>query len=166
MTLNKLVLCMAAFSACLLIGIACGQPQADQPIKIESDKLNPGISPADLLINQPLSSCPFSPFYAIWTLNKRGSQHWCLITAEQVLNQNGFTILDPAANQNVHVMGRRSNPEVIVTLVCTGIGQLQTSVVIFAISPDENAAQTAAAQVRDQFSRIISLEGDTVQNPA
>lgn len=81
------------------------------------------------------------------------------------MKENGFTILDPAADQNVHVLGRRSNPEVIVAVVCTPIAQLQTSVVIFGVSPDEKAVQSDAARIRDQIERTRSLEGDVVLNP-
>jgi len=178
---SKIFLCLAAFSACLLTGIVCGQiddgsylsrPNID--LGSLDDSWDSGVTSKIPIVSELIrcadcpprcSECPFSPYYAIWSLNKYGSQHWNLNTAEQVLKQNGFTILDPAANQNVHVMGRRNNPEVIVAVVCTWIGQLQTAVVIFGTSPDENAVQTTSAQVRDQIERAQSLEGDVVQNP-
>ena len=81
------------------------------------------------------------------------------------MKENGFTIVDPAADQNVHVLGRRSNPEVVVAIVCTRIAQLQTSVVIFGVSPDERAVQDYSARIRDRIESIQSLEGDMEQIP-
>lgn len=104
-------------------------------------------------------------FIFIWAFFKNASLPWSLGTAEQALTQNGFAILDPAANQNVHVMGHRGNPEVTVTVVCMRLGQNPTSVVVHAISTDENAARTASEQVRDHIQRAVSLEGDVVLNP-
>lgn len=101
----------------------------------------------------------------IWAFFKNASQKWSLSTAEQALKQNGFAILDAASNQNVHVMGSRNNPEVIVTAVCTRLGQNPTSIVIHAISSDESAAKNAASQVSDQIKRAVSLENDVVLNP-
>ena len=182
MALNKIILCVAAFSACLLIGIACGQDQSTNtesvklnplitPTVLASDltsdrvNLNPVITPAVLSPDQPVPSCPFFPFYAVWAFYKDGSQRWCLDNAEKILKDNGFTILYSAENRNVYVMGRRNNPDVIITVVCTWLGQKPTSVVIYSFSPDENTAQTAAAQVRDQLKNIVSLEGDVALNP-
>lgn len=104
-------------------------------------------------------------FIYIWAFFKNASLPWSLNTGEQVLRQLGFEILDGAANGNVHVMGRRRNPEVIADVVCTRLGQNPTSVVIHAYSPDDNAARTAAEQVRDHIKRAHSLEGDVVLNP-
>jgi O-acetyl-ADP-ribose deacetylase (regulator of RNase III) len=104
-------------------------------------------------------------FVFIWALFKNASLPWSLHTGEQALQQQGFTILDPAANRNVHVMGRRSNPDVIVTVVCTRLGQNPTSVVIHAVSPDEAAARISAEQVREHIRRAVSLENDVVLNP-
>lgn len=171
----NIFLMVAAFSSCLLIGISCGQTD-DRSLQdsiftpiggsvLESQAT--GIAELARCKDCPpkCDECPFSPFYAIWTLNKYGSQRWCLNTAENVLQQNGYNVIDPAADQNVHVLARRSNPEVIITVVCTRIAQLQTSVVIFGVSPDENAVQADAARIRDQIESIRSREGDVVQNP-
>ncbi len=104
-------------------------------------------------------------FIFIWALFKNASLPWSLRTAEQAMVQNGFDILDPAGNQNVHVMGHKSNPEVFVTVVCQRLGQSPTSIVIHAISPDQAAANVAAARVRDHIRQAVSLEGDVVANP-
>jgi hypothetical protein len=101
----------------------------------------------------------------IWTFFKNNSLPWCLYTGEQALWRNGFKILDPAANGNGHVIGIRSNPEVIATVVCTRLGHNPTSVVVHALSSNENAARTAAAHIRDYIKNTVSLEGDVVHNP-
>ena len=79
---------------------------------------------------------------------------FCLNAGEVALEERGFQILDIASDSNIHVLGRRANPEVTVTVVCTRLGQNPTSVVVHAISPDGNAARVASEQVRD---RIMSL---------
>jgi hypothetical protein len=104
-------------------------------------------------------------FVYIWAFFKNASLHWSLSTGEQALLQNGFKILDPAANNNVHVMGHRSNPDVLSTVVCTRLGQNPTSVVVHAFSADETAARTAAEAVRNYIQNAVSLEGDVVLNP-
>ena len=101
----------------------------------------------------------------IWAMFKNASLPWTLGTAEQALRQHGYGILDPARNPNVHVHGRRANPDVDVTVVCQRLGQHPTSVVIHAISPDGNAARIAMEAIRDHIKRAVSLEGDVVLNP-
>lgn len=161
---------LIALTVCLLMGIACGQ-EADQRLEgsviLRSDAVSQVIQEELKCRDCPpkCDECPFSPYYAIWTLNKYGSQRWNLNTAESVMKENGFTIVDPAADQNVHVLGRRSNPEVVVAIVCTRIAQLQTSVVIFGVSPDERAVQDYSARIRDRIESIQSLEGDMEQIP-
>lgn len=74
---------------------------------------------------------------------------FCLNAGELALAERGFQILDIASDSNIHVLGRRANPEVTVTVVCTRLGQNPTSVVVHAISPEENAVRVASEQVRD-----------------
>jgi hypothetical protein len=101
----------------------------------------------------------------IWAFHKNASLPWTLGTAEQALAQHGFAVLDPARNANVHVLGRRNNPDTTVTVVCTRLNRNPTSVVVQAFSPDVTAARVAAEQVRDHIKRAVSLENDVVQNP-
>lgn len=106
-----------------------------------------------------------SDYVYIWAFFKNASLSWCLNTGEQVLRQMGFTILDGAANGNVHVLGRRINPEVIADVVCTRLGQNPTSVVVHTVSSDKSAARFYSEQIRDKIKRAHPLEGDVVLNP-
>ena len=146
MTPGKIFVFMAAFSACLLIGIACGQVEGEN---VQSLRLDPRDALDDMItsVDQPVSGCSFSPFIRILAFYKDASQEDSLVVAEKSLKRNGFNILDPAANQNVHVMGCRSNPDAIATVVCTWLGQKPTSVVIHVISPDEFTAQKYSDQI-------------------
>jgi len=65
----------------------------------------------------------------------------------------------------VHVLELRSNPEAIFAVVCTRMAQLQTSVVIFSILPDEKAVQGYSAQIRDLIGSMQSFEGDLEKVP-
>jgi hypothetical protein len=101
----------------------------------------------------------------IWALFKNASLPWCLRTGEDALARNGFAILAPAGDNDLHVIGHRANPEVFVTIVCTRLGQSPTSVVVHALSQDQATASTVAEQIRDEIKRAVSLEGDVVLNP-
>ena len=65
----------------------------------------------------------------------------------------------------MHVLELRSNPEAIFAVVCTRMAQLQTSVVIFSILPDEKAVQGYSAQIRDLIGSMQSFEGDLEKVP-
>ncbi|HDX9637547.1 hypothetical protein [Bacillus thuringiensis] len=93
-------------------------------------------------------------FIYIWAFFKNNNLEWSLNASEVVLSQNGFEILDIAGDGNIHVMGRRRNPEVFATVVCTRSGNNPTSVVVHAISPDDNAARSAAEQIRDGINSL------------
>jgi hypothetical protein len=85
-----------------------------------------------------------------------------LITAlglgEQGMVQNGFSIVDPARNENVHVLGVRRNPDVTATVVCTKQGANPVSVVVHAFSSDESAARKSMEQIRDHVVRSTPVD--------
>jgi len=55
------------------------------------------------------------------------------------LKENGFTIVDSAADQNVHMLGCHRNSEAIISIAWTRIAQLQISALIFGVSTDGRA---------------------------
>lgn len=101
----------------------------------------------------------------LWGFFKNASLPWTLNTAQDALMKTGVTIIDPASNGNIHVLGHRSNSDVTGTVCCMRLGQDPTSVVVHAFSPDEHAARTASEQIRDYIKTTVSLEGDVVSNP-
>lgn len=93
----KILLMVAALSSCLLIGISCGQTD-DRSLQdsiftpIGSSVLESQASGVAELARckdfpTKCDECPFSPFYAIWTLNKYGSQRLFLNDAARIRDQ-------------------------------------------------------------------------------
>lgn len=97
-------------------------------------------------------------FVFIAALFKNANLITALGVGEQAMTQNGFSILDPARNENVHVLGFRRNPDVTATVVCTKQGANPVSVVVHAFSPDESAARTSMEKIRDHIVRSTPVD--------
>lgn len=105
-------------------------------------------------------------FVYIWTLFKTQSVPQCLFIGQQVLERNGFRIIDPANDRDVHVLGYRASPEARATVVCTRAQRGPTSIVIHVWSNDESVARTTSAALREGISQSVRFDDGTVLRPA
>ena len=97
-------------------------------------------------------------FVFIWAFFKNVNLVTALGLGEQAMGRFGFNVLDPARNNNVHVLGVKRGPDVTATVVCTKQGADPASIVIHAFSSDEGAARVSMEQIRDHIANAVVID--------
>jgi hypothetical protein len=103
---------------------------------------------------------------SVYTLYKDKSHKWCLQIGELALKRHGFTITEPANNNNVHVVGWQGSTGTMVTVVATqhrGVGP--SAVFVHGVSSNANAARSIVDQVLGEIRDTVDIDGGTVLHP-